>query len=433
MEQTVKIWSPFSQLDYLDEENWLQEQARNGLLLIERTPLFSIFKKSDPCEARYRILLKGHIDMQDDELTLYEASGWDYIKTSGKRSVFVTLSSDTTELFTDNNSYLHYLKRFLRFAWLEMLCALLLIPIWGYNFFITKNDVGLVHTLVDNPRGLGLLVILSYAIIVWSCIDNIVKRFRFLRELKEKGIIRTYDPQLAQKKLRNNRKASVVLAMCFVILIGGMLYTLQTDNSMQTYYNKDALNVDNSELVMFQTIDPLRWDELYPIIQETTEEDFWNWNDDQEKIEYQVSMANPNAYVNTQTVESLNTYLGSSTSEEDNIRNEESYYEEFLSFRNSWLANKYITEEIKRNLKFQNNDTSVKSFMESIKTSCEGVDYLGYYKQDENYRYPSQFLYVRKDNLLFIVSYVGQVDLSEKEGLYIQKLQDSVKEVSQNG
>ena len=66
----------FDLADIYQEQNWLEDLARKGLLLTYTGYLIYDFAYGEPTERRYRILPEKRKKIEQEELDIYGSCGW---------------------------------------------------------------------------------------------------------------------------------------------------------------------------------------------------------------------------------------------------------------------------------------------------------------------------------------------------------------------
>ena len=110
----IKKPCPFNNYEFDYEESWLNGLAHDGLLLSKEGRFSYEFEESDNHCRRYRIIPKKHEEFSDEELQLFQDSGWHMQLESDDKTYFYSDDPDAPDLFTDEESYRNYLKKNLR-------------------------------------------------------------------------------------------------------------------------------------------------------------------------------------------------------------------------------------------------------------------------------------------------------------------------------
>ena len=91
----------FDLADIYQEQNWLEDMARKGLLLTYTGYLIYDFAYGEPTERRYRILPEKRKKIEQEELDIYESCGWTCVRGTHASTVFYTDDQNVPEPFTD--------------------------------------------------------------------------------------------------------------------------------------------------------------------------------------------------------------------------------------------------------------------------------------------------------------------------------------------
>ena len=104
----------FGLSDIYQEQNWLEDLARRGLLLTYTGYLIYDFAYGEPTERRYRILPEKRKKIEQEKLDIYESCGWTCVRGTHGSTVFYTDDQNAPEPFTDAvTEKKYYVKRLL--------------------------------------------------------------------------------------------------------------------------------------------------------------------------------------------------------------------------------------------------------------------------------------------------------------------------------
>lgn len=119
-----------------ENEKLYSDMAAKGWLLQKRGAFLSRFNKAEPQHLRYRIelstpaILKGEIELPDEQLALYEESGWSFVTGRIRVHVFsAPEGSDIPEIYTDPRQQAATLKGLRRryyFSWIQTVLILMI-------------------------------------------------------------------------------------------------------------------------------------------------------------------------------------------------------------------------------------------------------------------------------------------------------------------
>ncbi|MBR5319779.1 MAG: DUF2812 domain-containing protein [Peptococcaceae bacterium] len=101
--------SPCPVYDISGMECWLEEMARQGLLLCRYSMGLAVFEKREPARVRYQLALlpgdplmeKGIPTVQDEMIALCEEYGWHYVTKRGRFGIFETEDETARTLYSD--------------------------------------------------------------------------------------------------------------------------------------------------------------------------------------------------------------------------------------------------------------------------------------------------------------------------------------------
>lgn len=127
----------FTIADYLEEENWLREQHRNGLKLKNLVvPCFYIFEECTPEDVVYRLDYRNSME-SSEYMQLFRDYGWEYFESCVGWLYFRKPMSEITdandaEIFSDNMSRIQMVQRIVKTRMLPLLIIFLcsLLPNW---------------------------------------------------------------------------------------------------------------------------------------------------------------------------------------------------------------------------------------------------------------------------------------------------------------
>ena len=184
MKEVIKL-VPFLLSDYDYLENYLEEQAKNGLVLDSLGMFYGRFKTTKPCERKYCVIPSASSDLDEEEKRFYEEAGWNNVKTTGSWSIFYTDDSTSTELFTDKLSFEHHTKWYTRSVLIT--CILYLLLIWNmvktimfYQDDISRGMLSAIKNFIQIQPYAFIAVILLTIVVIYS----IIKRIKHLPKNK---------------------------------------------------------------------------------------------------------------------------------------------------------------------------------------------------------------------------------------------------------
>lgn len=108
--------------------------ASKDLLLCGKGLFFYHFENSESVNRKYRIIPKKRKNFNDEEISLFKDDGWEYLFEDNGKSIFYTDKSDAIEIFTDDESYMNYMKKTIRGYSLSIIAGIFVVLIWVLNF-----------------------------------------------------------------------------------------------------------------------------------------------------------------------------------------------------------------------------------------------------------------------------------------------------------
>ena len=164
----IKKPCPFNNYEFDYEESWLNGLAHDGLLLSKEGRFSYEFEESDNHCRRYRIIPKKHEEFSDEELQLFQDSGWHMQLESDDKTYFYSDDPDAPDLFTDEESYRNYLKKNLRRYRNNIIWSILIVAVWGANLFLRMpGNQQFITELANN----SLLSEISYLALILFLIE----------------------------------------------------------------------------------------------------------------------------------------------------------------------------------------------------------------------------------------------------------------------
>ena len=149
----IKKPCPFNNYEFDYEESWLNGLAHDGLLLSK--------------EGRFSYEFE-HEEFSDEELQLFQDSGWHMLLESDDKTYFYSDDPDAQDLFTDEESYRNYLKKNLRRYRNNIIWSILIVAVWGANLFLRMpGNQQFITELANN----SLLSEISYLALILFLIE----------------------------------------------------------------------------------------------------------------------------------------------------------------------------------------------------------------------------------------------------------------------
>ena len=183
MKNTKTLFKFFTLFEYEEEEDFLEEQHKNGWKAVSyKIPGFYKFEKCQPEDMVYRIDFTNENGAKNSEYRqMFADNGWEFLWSVNGFSIFrkpgVSDSKNNNEIFTDNTSKLQMLQKIQQRRLLPLitifLCAVLPNFVKGINGEFGK-------TIGDNI----ITVFFGIMFILYSYV--FIKSFVKIKKLKEK-------------------------------------------------------------------------------------------------------------------------------------------------------------------------------------------------------------------------------------------------------
>ena len=386
MGKIIRRWNPFWYYEFEYLESYLEDKAREGLILKKAGRFILTFEEEEPREMKFRMVPDIGV-IGNDEKEFYEESGWRYV--GNDRTPLLANDAEAEELFTDGESFKSRAKDFQsNNRWLIILSVFWIAYI-VHRIYSDYRDPGLMHTIEDGNIGLWvymcivmiwLLVFETFRIITTS---SVVKRIKRCEKLRRNIPRSEYGRRALINKFFNVLAALILVSSVFVL--AGV-------------FDEDIEISDNrtNHPVSMQTFDPKGYVEVKKAAAtERGEED---------DAGYQRATWTNNVF------EGVWDDHGWSYNN-DNDKYDVYYYACIYKARSEGRAERYLKEEIY-------TTTGGKS-PEDIEIKGYGIDYVGYGKDEDGD--PSLFL--RDGSKLETVTCKGEVDLKSKITLFIEDIE----------
>lgn len=120
----------FTIADYLEEEEWLRKQHKNGWKLVSATaPCFYKFEKCEPEDVIYRLEFKNNIATSEYK-QLFQDYGWEYFHSClgwnyFRKPATEAKTTQEEELFSDNESKLEMIEHIIKTRMLPLVVIFL--------------------------------------------------------------------------------------------------------------------------------------------------------------------------------------------------------------------------------------------------------------------------------------------------------------------
>lgn len=405
----------FGLSDIYQEQNWLEDLARRGLLLTYTGYLIYDFAYGEPTERRYRILPEKRKKIEQEELDIYESCGWICVRGTHASTVFYTDDQNVPEPFTDAvTEKKYYVKRLFSTLITSIFTAIYILWILSPSSKdFVFNPVDVYYQLADQPSPIICLYLVICPLLVSFYLAIIFKYARLMWQFKRGTFKRT-----AGFKARHY--LNMILTNAIIVLIVGLfIYVVFVpDKKIMTSSFKEALAYRDAKLVRFSEFDPSAWDEVRAnmIVRNGDR------NIDNPDITYETSY-DRNVMMTKMSSEDLSA--PSRTDKRDKSGGNLMYHVQLYKAKSAKIAARFMSSNIENQLDGMNIDVS-KRRIRDMKFKYDGLDYAAYIrasKTDEfSYALGTQMLFLRKGNKYVVVAYQGPIDLKSKAGLFAAKM-----------
>ncbi len=405
----------FDLADIYQEQNWLEDMARRGLLLTYTGYLIYDFAYGEPTERRYRILPEKRKKIEQEELDIYESCGWTCVRGTHASTVFYTDDQNVPEPFTDVvTEKKYYVKRLFSTLITSIFTAIYILWILSpISKGFVLNPVDFYYQLADQPSPLICLYLVICPLLVLFYLGIIFKYVRLIWQLKRETFKRTYS-------FKTRRYVNMILINAIIVLMVGLfIYVIFVpDKRVMTSSFKEALAYKDAELVRFSEFDPSTWDEVHSnmIVRNGDR------NIDNPDITYETSY-DRNVMMTKMSSEDLS--VSSKTDKGDPPVAGLSYHVQLYKAKSAKIAARFMSSNIENQLEGMNFDVSERRIRD-MKFKYSGLDYAAYIRASEKdefaYALGTQMLFLRKGNKYVVVTYSGPIDLKSKVGLFAAKM-----------
>jgi len=405
----------FDLADIYQEQNWLEDLARKGLLLTYTGYLIYDFAYGEPTERRYRILPEKRKKIEQEELDIYESCGWTCVRGTHATTVFYTDDQNAPEPFTDAvTEKKYYVKRLFSALISSIVTAIYILWILrpSSKGFVL-NPVDFYYQLADQLSPFICLYLVICPLLVLFSLTIVFKYARLIWQLKREAFKRT-------SGFKVRRYVNMILINAIIVLLVGLfIYVIFVpDKRIMTSSFKEALAYKDAELVRFSEFDPSAWDEVRAnmIVRDG------NKNIDNPDITYETSY-DRNIMMTKMSSEDLSA--PSRTYTRDKSGGNLMYHVQLYKAKSAKIAARFMPSNIENQLEGMNFDVSKKRIRD-MRFKYDGLDYAAYIRASEKdefaYELGTQMLFLRKGNKYVVVAYSGPIDLKSKVGLFAAKM-----------
>ena len=403
----------FDLADIYQEQNWLEDMARRGLLLTYTGYLIYDFAYGEPTERRYRVLPEKRKKIEQEELDIYESCGWTCVRGTHASTVFYTDDQNAPEPFTDVvTEKKYYVKRLFSTLITSILTAIYILWILrpnAYSFIL--NPVDYYYQLAAQPSPLICLYLVICPLLVLFYLGIIFKYARLIWQLKRETFKRTYG-------FKARRYVNMILTNAIIVLMVGLfIYVIFVpDKRVMTSSFKEALAYKDSDLVRFAEFDPYTWDKVRANMTVKN----GNKNVDNPDITYETSY-DRNVMMIKMSSEDLEVY---SRIDKDGVSEPKLMYQvQLYKAKSAKIAAHFMPSNMEEELYYNDFAISNKR-IQNMQFKYKGLDYAAYIVASEKDEAPfyKQMLFLRKGNKYVVVAYSGPIDLKSKVGLFASKM-----------
>lgn len=412
MDKKTKLkYDPFGIVDMFYKQNWLEYQARKGLLLANDNLLTCRFTVDEPRDRRYRILPYKHSKTTQEELDLYASCGWHLIYGYGSVMIFYTDDPDAPEPFTEVQSQHKYYRKSLITNFITM--AILLADVF---FIISRSLQGftlspseLLYSSADQPLSSVVMSLIGLPLALLYWFQYMFTYISILNKNRKKDYYGTSGFRL---KYYTNATLFITLTVLLLWSIVDIPRTVDVSSSGDF---TEALKYKGNEIVRFSEFDPDTWRTLYKKIEyyHDGKGDMITFDVNQDKTLMMPRMVSEELEVDR------------------DIKNDEDTVTDLYYRVNLYKAksSKIATEFMKYNSKNALEESDIKVSKKSIdkfRFDYKDLDYAAYIvdekKANDTTAKRDQLLLLRKGNKYVSVSYYGPIDLKSKVGLFAEKM-----------
>ena len=412
MDKKTKLkYGPFGIVDMFYKQNWLEYQARKGLLLANDNLLTCRFTVDEPRDRRYRILPYKPSKTTQEELDLYASCGWHLIYGSGSVMIFYTDDPDAPEPFTDVQSQHKYYRKSLitNFIWMLILFAESLFSISRSAQGFTISPSALLYSNADQPSSSLAMTFIGIPLALLFWFQYMFTYISILNRNRKKDFYGATGFRLKYYVNVTCITTIMVLVLWSIIDIPRTLDITSSGDFTQ------ALKYKGNEIVRFSEFDPDTWKTVYKKIEyyNDSKGDMITFDVNQDKTLMMPRMVSEELEVDR------------------DIKNDEDTVTDLYYRVNLYKAksSKIATEFMKYNSKNALEESDIKVSNKSIdkfRFDYEGLDYAAYIvdekKANDTTAKRDQLLFLRKGNKYVSVSYYGPIDLKSKVGMFAAKM-----------
>ena len=414
MDKKTKLkFNPFSAVDMFYKQNWLEYQARKGLLLTNDNLLTCRFTIDEPRDRRYRILPYRHSETTREELDLYASCGWNLIYGSSSVMIFYTDDPDAPEPFTDVQSQHKYYRKSLinNFIFVAILLVNAFFSISRSLQGFTLSPSALLYSSADEPLSSVAMNLVWLPLVLLFWFQYMLTYIGLLNKSRKKDYY-----GVSGFKFKYYFNAVVLISMVVLLLCTIINIPVNFDSSSSGDFT-EALKYKGNEIVRFSEFDPYTW--------KTVKKQIENYDEENNKIDIIFEIDQEKSFMIPRMIsEELEVSTPAKNEDDDSVIN--LYYNVHLyKAKSSKIAAEFMKYNYKNALEEASIKVSNKS-LDKFRFDYEGLDYAAYVagekKANDSTAKRDQLLFLRKGSTYVYVSYYGPIDLKSKVGLFAEKM-----------
>ena len=415
MDKKTKLkFDPFSVVDMFYKQNWLEYQARKGLLLANDNLFTCRFTVDEPRDRRYRILPYKHSKTTREELDLYASCGWHLIYGSGSVMIFYTDDPDAPEPFTDVQSQHKYYRKSLitNFIWMLIIFAELFFSISRSVQGFTISPSALLYSSADQPLSSIVINLVGLPLALLFYFQYMFTYISILNRSRKKDFYGA-----SGFRLKYCVNATFIITLIVLVLWSIIDIPRTVDISSSSGDFTQALKYKGNEIVRFSEFDPDTWN--------TVEKQIENYDEGNNKTDIIFEIDQDKSFMIPRMVsEELEVSTPAKNEDDDSVIN--LYYNVHLyKAKSSNIAAEFMKYNYKNALEESDIKVSKKS-LDKYRFDYKGLDYASYIVDEkmanDTTAKRDQLLFLRKGNKYVYVSYYGPIDLKSKVGLFAEKM-----------
>ena len=386
-----KKWNPFWYYEFEYLESYLEDKARDGLILKEAGRTILTFEEGEPREMKFRLLPDlGWI--KDDEKDFYEESGWRYVGND-RMPLLANDDADAEELFTDGASFKSRAKDFQSNTRWLISFSFIWIIYFAFRIYQDIKNPGLLHSYEDSNLGLwafgGITAVWFIAFQLFKIVtaSKVVKRIQRCEKLR-----RNINKAEYGRRIRINK---IFLGSAVLIIVLSMIILFAPFDSFPFDEDLDISDNKTKHPVSMQSFDPKGYVEVKNAIA--------SGKDEEDDAGYKRATWDSKVFIGVWNDQGWSY-------NNDNDKYDVYYYACIYKARSESKAERYLKEEIFNALDGKSP--------EDIELKGYGIDYVGYGKDEDG----DPRLYLRDGSKLETVNYSGEVDLKSKIDLFIEDI-----------